>query len=259
MKIGLQNPHGKSGALFIISTGLIIFQLTLLQLLSYMQWAYFASMIISIALLGWGTAGIAVTFFRDKIIKYHEILLPLFALLCTLSMELSVSLIQNSAVRFDSYLLFHDREHIIRFIITAFLMTLPFFWGAFIPTILFLLYPKKAGKLYAINLSGSGIGGVAAIILALNFSIKDIFLITSLFTALSVILLSAPKHKRYFLFISLSLVVVFLVNPLRQETLPMSQYKNLAQTQNLPGAAVTYGKNTPFGRNIDSPASCRSA
>jgi hypothetical protein len=41
----------------LLAASIIAFQLTLMQLLSIMQWSHFAYMVISVALLGFGASG----------------------------------------------------------------------------------------------------------------------------------------------------------------------------------------------------------
>ena len=44
------------GCLWLVSIALVAFQLALMQILSIVQWHHFASMTISVALLGFGCA-----------------------------------------------------------------------------------------------------------------------------------------------------------------------------------------------------------
>ncbi|HAB51209.1 MAG TPA: hypothetical protein DCE80_03375 [Ignavibacteriales bacterium] len=50
-------------ALLFNSISIISYQIVLIQILSFVQWYHFAYMIISIAMLGFGTAGTGFFFF----------------------------------------------------------------------------------------------------------------------------------------------------------------------------------------------------
>ena len=96
----------------IISVSIIAFQLSLIQILSIVQWYHFAYMIISVALLGFGAAGTFISLFRSSLLKNIDSLLPVFMLLSGLFMALSVSVSQSELFRFDSYKLFFDISNV---------------------------------------------------------------------------------------------------------------------------------------------------
>ena len=93
----------------LITLSLIGYQLAIIQLLSYTQWYHYANMVISIALLGFGTAGTLLSLMRQRILPYADVLLPLLMILSGIAMTASVWLSQGLFAHFDSYLLLDDR------------------------------------------------------------------------------------------------------------------------------------------------------
>jgi hypothetical protein len=70
----------------LIALSLIGYQLAIIQLLSYTQWYHYANMVISIALLGFGTAGTLLSILRQRILPYADVLLPLLMMLSGIAM-----------------------------------------------------------------------------------------------------------------------------------------------------------------------------
>jgi hypothetical protein len=67
----LKNSNGHfvklSFSIALLSIAIMSYQLSLIQILSIVQWYHFAYMVISIALLGFGAAGTFIAIFR----KFH--------------------------------------------------------------------------------------------------------------------------------------------------------------------------------------------
>jgi len=60
----------------LLSAAIIAFQLSLIQILSIVQWHHFAYMVISIALLGFGAAGTVLSLTKKFFIERAELILP---------------------------------------------------------------------------------------------------------------------------------------------------------------------------------------
>src|SRR5688500_15341919 len=102
----------------LLSASIISFQLVLIQIISNVQWHHFAYMVISIALLGFGAAGSLLAILREKLVNRAGILLPVLMIATGIAMSLVTELSQKPFLRFDSYLLFAEYEHIGRLLFT---------------------------------------------------------------------------------------------------------------------------------------------
>ncbi|NWF51439.1 MAG: spermidine synthase-like protein, partial [Ignavibacteriaceae bacterium] len=108
MNTGKIFPIKLSFSISLLSAAVVAFQLSLIQILSITQWYHFAYMVISVALLGFGAAGTALSLTKKFFVERAESILPGLMILAGLSMAISVSIAQSEFIRFDSYLLFAD-------------------------------------------------------------------------------------------------------------------------------------------------------
>ena len=230
-----------------ISVSIIAFQLSLIQILSIVQWYHFAYMIISVALLGFGAAGTFISLFRISLLKNIGSLLPIFMLLSGLFMALSVSVSQSELFRFDSYKLFFDFSNVWQLVLSYIVFFLPFFFGALSIGLIFVKHVKNIGTLYFANMLGSGIGGLVAVMLMWFFMPEKLPAFIS-FLACFAGLLIIPRKLRSGFSIFISIVIAALVylyiNP---GELHLSEYKPLSKTLNLPGSKIIMEESSPYG------------
>lgn len=232
----------------LLSLSMIAYQLSLMQYLSIVQWYHFAYMVIAIALLGFGAAGTFIAIFRKSFLSRIEFLLPLFMLLTGLCMPLVLWLSGQPFARFDTYLLFVERSQLWQLLLYELLFFIPFFFCALAIGLAFVKYTNRIGKLYFSNLAGSGLGGLAAIALFWTAFPTQIPYITGFLSLLSALLI-IPLHKRRVWMISMGISAVLFIflafSP--PATLPLSQYKSLSQTLELPEARIEKSANSPHG------------
>ena len=65
-------------SLFVMSLSVVAFEIHLMHFFSIVQWQHFASMVISIALLGFGTSGTLLSLFREKMLESSSLWIPFF-------------------------------------------------------------------------------------------------------------------------------------------------------------------------------------
>jgi len=231
----------------LLSLSIIAFQIVLIQILSIVQWYYFAYMIISVALLGFGAAGTILSLYRDRMLSKAEWLLPSLMILSGLFMSVVVRISQIEFFRFDTYLLFADSSHIWRLLSTYLIYTIPFFLAALAIGIVFVKFSESIGKFYFYNLVGSGIGGIVVIGLIWQFLPMELPAIISIIALISGIILISQKFR--FRLIPLvfvaSLFIIF--NIIYPQRLTLSEFKSYSKTMNLPNARVMLEKNSPYG------------
>lgn len=218
-----------------------------MHIFSITQWYHFAFMIISVALLGFGAAGSFTALFKNRLIANAPWLIPFSMLISGLLQCSAVFLSQLSFARFDSYLIFADYTQFINLIITYLIFFLPFFFGALSIGLSFIIYIDQVGKLYFFNLIGSGLGGIAALVLYSIFLPEKISSLISLLPIISALILFPIIYKRIFIVIfilSVAVSVFFFINP---SALKKSEYKSISKTLNLIDAKVVFTKNSPYG------------
>ena len=253
-------------------------------------------MVISIALLGWGVAGTCLTLFRKSIITPKPIhflkldrkartqiehtassnidrlaynnagrLLPILFFLSGASMVLVNYLTQIPGISFDSYLLFTNMTHIWRFLLTAFLYMLPFFFGALALGIIFILYMANIGKIYCANLFGSGVGGLLIIGLSWILQPLQTPVLIAVLPLAGAVLVANENRKNNCrkpdpvgwiktriglpIIIAVSLIILIIITVcFSPVTTPvLSEYKGLSRTLDMPGSKVLSVQNSPYG------------
>lgn len=239
-----------------LSAAIIAFQISLMQILSIVQWHHFAYMVISVALLGFGASGTVVSIFRKALLRNIKAILPALMTGTAISMALVTDVSQISFIRFDSYLVFAEHSHIGKLAVTYLLFFVPFFLGALAIGLVFVAYVDEIGKIYFANLLGSAAGGLfvlALISLLFPKQLPAFISVLPLFSAISII----EKNKRLFhtglVLITAIIIIWKLIEP---PQLVPSQYKDLSRTLLLPEAKIMLEESSPFGliQTVTSPA-----
>ncbi|MFH1001214.1 MAG: class I SAM-dependent methyltransferase [Bacteroidota bacterium] len=234
-------------AIGILSAAIIAFQLTLMQILSFVQWYHFAYMIISMALLGFGAAGTFLTLFREKLIASYEKIFFLMVMITALFMPIVVILAHTDQLRFDSLLIFQNFSHLYRLILSYFLFFLPFFTGALAIGLSFLKFANQIDRIYFSNLVGSGVGSILAIVLPYFFLNEQMAIFIAVLTFLGGLIVYPPKSGKAFqtfFGFSILVLVAFFFLPFK---LKPSEYKDISKTLLLPEAKVHYANNSAYG------------
>lgn len=231
----------------LTSAAVIAFQITLMQILSITQWNHFAFMIISLALLGFGTAGTVLSILKKWFVENRSIIIPLTMIFTGIFILLSVPLSQTDFARFDTFLLFAEVSHIFKLVFTYIIFFFPFFFAGLAIGLIYVSYAESIGKLYFSDLLGAGIGGLGVIILFwFLYSVFFPIIISILPIAAGVI--QIRKGKKLLPLIAVSLwafiIIISLTHP---SEIKSSQYKSISKTLNLPDAEIEIEKNSPFG------------
>lgn len=232
-------------SLGLLSLSVIAYQLTLIQILSVVQWYHFAYMVISITLLGFGAAGSLLSVFKKKLLTNHKTYVPIFICISGLSMPVVISLSQLEFFRFDSYTLFVNYAELWKLALTYLFLFFPFFFSALAIGIIFIQFSSYINKIYFVNLLGSGLGGIIFLLIAFIYLPDQIPYFISVITIVSGIVLIEKKNWLISAIICAGLLKLILMYiPIN---LHYSEYKSLSKNLNLPDSKIVYKKNSPDG------------
>ena len=234
-------------AVFMLSAALIAYQVAIIQLLSLVQWYHYASMVISVALLGFGAAGSLLSLKREWILQHSNRLLPLLMIGCGLTMITAVELSRSGFARFDSYLLFTGDWQWLRLLTNYILFFIPFFLGALALGIVFTKKVAEIGKIYFSNLTGSGIGAVLAAFLTWYFFPVSLPMMAALMVIISVLFLLQRKNRWLIIALAFPITVFIFYRFANPSSARLSEYKNLNKTLQLPGAKILLQKPGAYG------------
>ncbi|HPJ45676.1 MAG TPA: hypothetical protein PL017_06220 [Tenuifilaceae bacterium] len=224
-------------SIFLISASLIGFQLAIINLLSYSQWHHFAFLAVSIAMLGFGSSGVLLAVKTEFFVRNSKQLILWLFLLCGISTSISPLLINTSLIHFDTFLIFSDSTHLLKFIANCLILFFPFLFGALAIGLYFTVYSSKIPLLYAWNLSGSALGGILLVVLSSWIfplqlaSIFGIFCIAAGFLVCN----SRIDYAKATTFLSISILILFYLPQLPRT----SQYKPIARTLLIPDSKIT--------------------
>ncbi len=219
-----------------------------MHLLSFVQWNHFAYMVISVAMLGFGTSGTLISLAKKWLTKNIEIKLFLLMILTGISMA-GINIISSFIfTKFDSFLLFIDKSKLLYLFLVYFILFIPFFFGATAIGLSYLVYVNKISFLYFADLFGSGIGGLAMLGLFWIFYPDALLPLIAIFPILASILIIPQNHfKKYIIpVLIIFLFPVYLV--IKPFPIPVSEYKSIAKTLNLPETNIICEKKSPYGQ-----------
>ena len=146
--------------IFCLSLATLLLELAFTRVLAVANWYHFAFLVISMALLGFGTSGVVLTLWtwlRDRASMDHT----LAALSIAFGLIALVSYWLMQQIPFEPFELFRDHRQLVFMPLYYVVVAAPFF-GSGLP-IGFLLFRGRdhADRLYAADLLGAGVGCAA--------------------------------------------------------------------------------------------------
>ncbi len=249
--------HDLGLSLFLLSAATLTFEINLTRLFSVAQFYHFAFMIVSIALLGFGASGTALTIFPalQKVNPRRQLSQLAFA---TGLSSLFAYLLTNW-LPFDSFSIAWDRRQVWILILHYVALSAPFFFSGMALGFLLDVFPQSAGTTYAVNLLGSATGCILALI-APPFLGGEGMVTLSIALASLAGILSLSRIRQFwrpFVLASLILFVVSLLDLGLRFTskssfafldLHISPYKSLSYALQVPGANVIQRQWNAFSR-----------
>ena len=149
--------------LLLLSAGVLTFEVILTRLFSVAQFYHFAFMIISLALLGFGASGTFLALYPVRSPKQVTANLPLQAVAAGTT-ALGAYLLING-LPFDSYSMAWDPGQLLLLAVHYFALSLPFFFTGLAVAGQLAAFPGVTGQVYAMNLVGSALGCIVALVL----------------------------------------------------------------------------------------------
>jgi spermidine synthase len=205
-----------------------------MRILSIMQWNFFAQWIISTALLGFGASGALLASAKTPFLRNSARLVPFVLMATSISILGAYRISQADALQFDSFLLFTLNGHWLRLLAFVLIFFVPFFFASMAIGILYIQNSNKMGTLYFANLFGSGVGGLAGLLLLQYFLPQHAVLIIACFPALASLIL-LPHEKRSYIFLLYGIFLALCTWGVGSPHPPVpSEYKALSRTQLLP-------------------------
>jgi spermidine synthase len=241
-------------SIFLVSAALLAYEIILIKILSIQYWYHFAYLIISIALLGFGTSGTLIFLLRETLKKNALRIFHLFPLLMVGSIWINVSL--SRLIDFNPLMIIWQHVEIVNLAFLVLALFVPFFLGAVCIGMGFVIFPDKIHRIYFSNLVGSGLGTLLVMLTVLHVSPYDIIFIISLIAIAATFPVAANRFRKAIsLTVSIAAVTGYFFF-LHNAPLVMTPFKDLSRAKHLQHAATEFQQYGPLGlvTVIDSPA-----
>ena len=233
---------------------LIAYEILLIKVFAIQYWYHFASLIISIALLGFGASGSFIFIFRD-VLKRRPLAVIYSLPICFL-LTLWLNLYLSRIIVFNPLMLAWRVEEIFNFSLLCLFIFIPFFLGALTIGMGFTLYTEDIHRIYFSNLTGSGVGALIVLLSLFHLGPSELILIISLISLIATFPLCVTGIRKLVSFVLICAVILSYVAFLHETPLAMNDFKDLTQAKKLKGAKGEVQIFGPLGfvAVVDSPA-----
>ncbi|MHC4561571.1 MAG: SAM-dependent methyltransferase [Planctomycetota bacterium] len=233
-------------AVGLTAGAVIALELALVRVLSLRFWHHFATMAISVALLGFGASGTMMTLCRRRILAAPRAWLSAAALGFALSIPACLHL--SRFVSLDVQFLAWDPSQLVGVLLLEATLFVPFVFAATVIGVALMDEPKAIPGHYAVNLIGSGVGAVAAVA-AMAFLSTSQLLTASAGTAYLAAAALIPWRRAGPALgggaVGVVLIALAVCTPYRPT---VSAYKSLAVYEAMAGTRTLHSAEGPFGR-----------
>lgn len=215
--------------ILLLSAATLLFEITLTRVFSVAQWYHFAFMVISLALLGFGASGSLLSLFPRLSMKQVNRLLAVCAALFSLSCLGSYLLV--NIIPFDSYRVALESRQVLYLAVYYLSLAVPFLFTGLALGIALSKMPYEAGKLYGVNMVGSGLGCLLVLVSPSLFGCAGTVIVAVLLGLVAVCLFIGLSSKLLLSLASaggIGLIILMTSMPATLEV-KMSPYKSLSQ------------------------------
>ena len=239
----------------LLSAAALAFEITLTRLFSVTQWYHFAFLAVSVALLGYGASGTALSLAPRWAAPPAGRRAAALAVLFSLGVV--GAYLSLNYLPFDSYRIAWERVQVVYLVAYYLALTAPFFCAGLAAGLLLAAYPERSARLYAANLFGSALGGLAPVALLPLAGEGTVLLIAALGLLAALVFQGSSPASRLLRLVLLAAGCLLLAGafylpaPLR---LRLSPYKGLSQALRFPDAQVTRQQWNAYSR-VDRVAS----
>ncbi len=238
-------------AVLLVSSSALMFEVALTRLFSIHLWYHFAFMVISIAMLGTGSAGTLLYMIltgKDALKKSRLLsdnYIASFAVLAGASFL--IAYIASNHIPFDPVRISWEPSQFIYLILYCLLLSIPYFFCSMMIAAVLVKYRNNAGTVYGFDLLGAGSGSILVIIVLNIAGPEYAVLIISTICLIGALLIG----NKYINCISCTLILVNAVLWIFHPPIidvHISEYKKLSMALTYPGSAHIKTYHSSYSR-----------
>ena len=166
-----RNTRFLTTAVFLVSAALLGLELVLMRCLAVSSYHHFSYLVISTALLGFGSSGTFLFLFKHLLLKRFWRNASFASALFSGSLLLCFRAAQSLPL--DVQYIFFDFRQALLLLFYHFLLFLPFFFGALVIGLSLFCFSETVHRVYAANLFGSGAGTAGMLALLFFLAPQD--------------------------------------------------------------------------------------
>jgi hypothetical protein len=238
---------------FLVSAALIAYEILLFKVFAIQYWHHFASLIVSVALLGFGASGTFIFLFHKSLKRRFQAVLYLFPFLMVLSIWINIFL--SHLISFNPLMIIWQPQEAAALLTLSLALMIPFFIGAVCVGLSFSLRSGDIHRIYFANLAGSGVGSLP-ILLTFHLGPHEIILVISLIIICATFAVAGSRARTAISAIVLVAMVPLYFILLHGRPVEMSEFKDLSVARSQAGARIEEEVFGPLGlvTILDNPA-----
>lgn len=255
MSVGLDIDRRPTLAFYLsvglIAGAIIALQIGIMRVFSVGSWAHFGSLVVSLAMFGFGLTSAIMCVGKTVFERYWENWVK--GALLAFGPLMVVSNLVAQMVPFNAIFLVSDPMQKWLLFANFLLYFTPFLAGALYLGCVFLKAQKTFGRVYFADLAGSGLCGLLFLIAMYLFKPHDLVMVPlALWLAGGLLWFLAMADRRGMLQLAIAAIAAVAVHfgvpaftPVPK--LHVSQYKGVSYARNFPDARLVVERATPFG------------
>jgi hypothetical protein len=232
-------------AIALVAGASLALEVLLTRLLAIIHWHDFATMVISLALLGYGASGSVLSLVMDRVRPHADLAFAGAATLFGISAITAVAAAQ--AVPFNALEVIWTPRQWLWLALLYLLFAVPFFFAASCMAVALACFPAALGRIYRFDLLGAGAGALLVVgLLSILRPDRALPLIGAL-GPLAAALVLARSSRRLAALAVLTAAGLVGVSVAGWPTLRASPFKPLSQTLLIEGTKIIAERTSPIG------------
>jgi len=206
--------------IFLLSSSVLLFELSLTRIFAVMLWSNLAFMVVSTALFGFGLSGVYLALRPDSSDPVKKLASAarycLFSAMAIIGAYLVVSYIPFRMWQFNRH-----PEYFVSLAIWEISLCLPFFFAGVTIANCLGLYPRNSGSLYGVDLLGAALGSLLLLYIIPVVNGEGTVVVASLLALAASLMFSRPRQSGTRIAAALLIAAFAIILPRASSLMPI--------------------------------------